>query len=183
VEAVVNGPQITVVGHLARPPRLRTLAGGTVVADFRIGTTPSRLDKATGEWIDLETLWFGVTCWRSLAEHSALSLNKGDRVVVTGRLSAKSWKTEQGEQRNGLEIDATSVGMDLTRGPVTQLRVQRSVAQPTAADPWVATGDSVDPMTGELTAGDQQEPAEPDDGAGELSGDEASTGPAAAAAA
>jgi len=146
----MNGPQITVVGHLAWPPRVRTLAGGTVVADFRIGTTPRRLDKATGQWSDLETLWFGVTCWRALAEHAAASLTKGDRVVVTGRLSTRSWTTKEGEARSGLEIDAASVGFDLSRGPVTQTRTHGAPAH--EEDPWAGSSDEADPHTGEVPA-------------------------------
>lgn len=153
----MNGPQITVVGHLAWPPRARTLAGGTVVSDFRIATTPSRLDKTTGQWTDLETLWFGVTCWRTLAEHCASSLKKGDRVVVTGRLSWRTWKNDQGEERSGLEIDASSVGLDLSRGPVTQTRVERSSGA-AHDDPWAAVP-QLDPHTGKAA------PAVPDQAA------------------
>lgn len=147
----MNGPQITVVGHLAWDPRARALAGGTAVTDFRIGCTPSRFDKTTSSWNDLETLWFTVTCWRVLAEHVAQSLKKGDRVVVTGRLTTRTYKTEQGELRNSLEIDASSVGMDLSRGPVTQTRVERTHA-PTEGDPWAGQADDVDPQTGEVAS-------------------------------
>jgi len=162
----MNGPQITVVGHLAWPPRSRTLAGGTVVADFRIGTTPRRFDKSSGQWSDLETLWFGVTCWRDLAEHATTSLKKGDRVVVTGRLSTKSWTTKEGEQRSGLEIDASSVGLDLARGPVSQTRAERTSAssdhayeqasdqasdQAPEPDAWSVPPVEVDPLTGEIS--------------------------------
>jgi single-strand DNA-binding protein len=148
----LNGPQITVVGHLAWAPRARVVAGGTAVADFRIATTPRKFDKATNSWTDLETLWFGVTCWRGLAENATQSLKKGDRVVVTGRLTTKSWKNEQGEDRSSLEIDATSVGIDLSRGPVTQTRVERTQvtaedAPPPSEDEWPAPQDVVDPVT------------------------------------
>ena len=146
----MNGPQITVVGHLAWDPRARALAGGTAVTDFRIGTTPSRFDKATNAWTDLETLWFSVSCWRNLAENVAQSLKKGDRVVVTGRLTTRTYKTEQGEMRSSLEIDATSIGMDLSRGPVTQTRVERA---PSAVDnDWTSPPADVDPQTGEVAA-------------------------------
>jgi single-strand DNA-binding protein len=147
-EDAMNGPQITVVGNVAWPPRLRTLASGTVVADFRIGTTPSRFDKVTDAWVDQETLWFNVTCWRTLAENAALSFNKGDRVMVTGSMSTRSWKTKEGEDRTSLEIDATSVGMDLTRGPVIQKRIERTPAA--AEGPFAADAEAhVDPTTGE----------------------------------
>jgi single-strand DNA-binding protein len=158
VEDALNGPQITVTGHVAWPPRLRTLATGTIVTDFRVAFTPSRFDKATSNWVDQETLWFGVTCWRSLAEHAALSFKKGDKVIVTGHLSTRSWQSKEGEERNSLEIDAISVGMDLSRGPVTQLRVERPQAAPDSqqevaeSEPWAGVPDGVDPMTGEIAA-------------------------------
>ncbi len=112
----MNEPTITLVGHLAAPPRLRTTAAGVCVADFRVAATPRKHDKGTGEWGDGETLWFSVTAWRALAEHCAASLGKGDKVVVSGRLTVRSWKGDDGVERSGLEVDAASVGLDLSRG-------------------------------------------------------------------
>ena len=135
----MHEPLITIVGNVAWPPRQRTLASGTIVADFRVANTPRNLDKATGQWTDGQTIWFGVTCWRALAENAAVSLKKGDRVVVTGRLSSKSWTTEQGEERTGFEIDAVAVGVDLSRGPVTQERPERKAERSSGAadtDEW-----------------------------------------------
>jgi single-strand DNA-binding protein len=126
----MNGPQITIVGNVAASPRLRSLADGTVVADFRVAQTPSRYDKARESWVDLEPLWFSVSCWRTLAEHAALSFNKGDRVIVTGHLSIRSWTNDKGELRSSLEIDAASVGMDISRGPVLQKRLERTSPAP-----------------------------------------------------
>ncbi|MCW2668037.1 MAG: ssb [Frankiales bacterium] len=118
----MNEPTITLVGHLAAPPRLRTTAAGVCVADFRVAATPRRHDKGTGEWGDGETLWFTVTAWRALAEHCAASLGKGDKVVVTGRLTVRSWRGDDGVERSGLEVDAASVGLDLSRGRAAFVR-------------------------------------------------------------
>ena len=84
----MHEPLITIVGNVARVPKLRNVASGAFVADFRLAATPRRLDKSTGEWSDGQTLWFGVTCWRSLAENVTASLQTGDKVVVTGRLAS-----------------------------------------------------------------------------------------------
>ena len=108
-------PHITVVGNVGAPPRIRTLADGAIVTDFRIAST-SRSKDRHGVWSDRETMWFGVTCWRAQAENVAASLRKGDRVVVSGQLTAESWKDEQGEVRSGMEIINASVGLDLSRG-------------------------------------------------------------------
>ncbi len=118
----MHEPVITVVGNIGAQPRTRVVANGSVVTDFRIASTPRKVDKATGAWSDGETIWFGVSCWRLLAENVAASVKTGDRVVVTGRLLARSWKNEQGEERSGLEIDAQAVGFDLARGKVVQER-------------------------------------------------------------
>ena len=125
-------PFITVVGNVGAPPRTRVLASGAVVTDFRIASTPRRVDKATGAWSDGETIWFGVSCWRLLAENVAASLRTGDRVVVTGSLRAHTWKTEQGEERSGLEVDAQTVGFDLSRGRAVQ---ERTVPLTVTSDP------------------------------------------------
>jgi len=146
----VHEPLITVVGNVAGPPRQRTTPAGVTVADFRIAATPRRPDRAAGTWADGETIWFGVTAWRALGEHCAASLNKGDRVVVTGRLTTRSWEVEGGERRSGLEVDATSVGLELSRGSAAYLRPPQLTPD---QDPWVSSG-QVDPLTGEVLAGE-----------------------------
>jgi single-strand DNA-binding protein len=157
----MHEPQITLTGHLAGKPRLRLTATGVAVADFRIATTPRRQDRATGEWGDAETLWFGVTVWRALAEHCAGSLGKGDRVVVSGRLTVRSWENDKGERRSGLEVDATSVGLDLSRGRAQYLKDSTLVL---TEDAWASSGD-VDPETGEVLAAESGDPAAPTTGA------------------
>jgi single-strand DNA-binding protein len=112
----VQEPHITVTGNVGAEPRTRVLAGGAVVTDFRIASTPRLLDKDTDAWKDGETMWFGVSCWRALAENVAASLHKGDRVVVSGRLKVSTWVTDKGEPRSGLEIISPVVGFDLSRG-------------------------------------------------------------------
>ncbi len=146
----MHEPLITVVGNVAGPPRHRTTPAGVPVADFRIAATPRRLDRAANTWGDGETLWFGVTVWRALADHCATSLKKGDRVVVAGRLTTRSWEVEGGERRSGLEVDATSVGLELSRGDAAYVRPAQLV---TDQDPWVSSG-QVNPLTGEVVAED-----------------------------
>ena len=150
----MNGPQITVVGNVGAPPRLRSLADGTFVADFRVAMTPSRFDKTRDAWVDQETLWFSVTCWRSLAEHVSMSVNKGDKVIVTGTFSTRTWKDKEGVDRVSSEIDAASVGVDLTRGPVLQKRFERTTAAEDDGDKrteeWPDDSVAVDLLTGEV---------------------------------
>jgi single-strand DNA-binding protein len=154
--------QITVVGNVAWTPNHKVLASGAVVTDFRMAHTPRRLDKGSGEWRDLETIWYGVTCWRGLADNVAQSVHKGDRVIVTGRLSQRSYEKD-GEKRTVLEIDASSIGFDLSRCPVMPMRTPRPVEAVEAVEPGVKDAADVeawetadaDALTGELIVPEQ----------------------------
>jgi single-strand DNA-binding protein len=111
-----NRTTVTVVGHVATDPRLRDVATGTKVTSFRLATTERRFDKALKEWRDGATMFFTVTCWRSLAENVFSSVTKGQPVVVQGRLHVSSYDDKDGILRNIIEIDAGVVGHDLSRG-------------------------------------------------------------------
>lgn len=115
-------PTITVVGNVADVPTLRHTLNGVAVASFRVANTPRRRDKATGEWSDRETVWFGVSAWRQLAEHVAVSIKKGDRVVLVGSLTSETWVGEGGDERSGLKVTADSVGLDLSRGTAAYVK-------------------------------------------------------------
>jgi single-strand DNA-binding protein len=156
----VHEPFITVVGNLAAAPTLRT-PNGMPVASFRIAATPRKQDKASGEWGDGQTIWFGVAAWRALGEHCADSLKKGDKVIVSGRLVAHTWTDPEGNERSGLEIDAQSVGLDLSRGPAAMLK---PVAPTVTHDPWASSGET-DEETGAVIGGPA--PTEPLSGARE----------------
>jgi len=152
----VNEPQITLTGNVAASPTLR-MAAGTPVTSFRIGATPRRLDKATDTWSDAETMWFTVTAWRGLAEHCVASLVKGDKVVVSGKLTQRTWTGDDGAPRSGMEIDAVSVGLDLSRSSAVAARRpsasrtgESGTEQPSPdrpdddVDPWAGAGDIED---------------------------------------
>jgi len=106
---------VTLQGNLGGDVRLRETADSQV-ANFRVGSTPRRLDRATGEWVDGTTVWYAVSAWRGLARNCADSLKRGDPVVVHGRLSTRSYVNAQGVEVSDLEVTATFVGHDLTRG-------------------------------------------------------------------
>ena len=97
------------------------------VASFRVGCTPRV--KRNGTWEDGETTWYSVTAWRALAENVRDSVHRGEPVIVHGRLRTRLWSPGQGEpDRNVLEVEATLVGHDLSRGTTAFLKRQRSAA-------------------------------------------------------
>lgn len=108
---------ITLTGYVTAEPKMwHTAKTNTPVAKVRVGSTPRRLDRQTGEWKDGETSYYTVKCWRRLAENIAGCLRKGDMVIVRGKFRARTWVDEQQRPRTELEIEADSVGHDLSFG-------------------------------------------------------------------
>lgn len=109
----------------------RRLAGDVPLATFRVGSTPRRLRD--GAWVDGETQWFTVNCWRTLAANAAASLRKGDPVVVHGRVRVERWQRQDGTTGTGWVVEASFVGHDLNRGTSAFTRPVRPVEEQPAA--------------------------------------------------
>ena len=103
---------LTVRGLIATTPRRVTTSEGLEITSFRLASAQRRFDKATGEWVDTSTNWYTVTAFRNLAVNAFASLNKGDRITVTGRLKIRDWQTDDRTGTN-VEIEAETLGHDL----------------------------------------------------------------------
>ena len=101
---------VTVVGNLTRDPELRFTAGGKGVASF--GLAVNRRYQVNGEWQE-KVSFFNVTAWGTLGENTSHSLQKGSRVIVTGRLEQREYETKDGERRNVVEVVADEIGPSL----------------------------------------------------------------------
>jgi single-strand DNA-binding protein len=123
---VMNEAQVTVVGYIASTPRLIVTKTGRFVTSMRVGMTPRKLDKDTGQWSDGDTTYVTVTCWRALASNVASCLRKGDPVVIKGRMRVREFDDKEGRQRVEVEVDASTVGHDLSRGVAHFLRTKRA---------------------------------------------------------
>ena len=106
---------ITVIGNLTADPELRWTQSGAAVADFTVASTPRTYDRNAGEWRDGDTLFMRCSVWRDTAENVAESLRKGMRVIVQGRLTQRSYDTQQGERRTVVELQVDEVGPSLRR--------------------------------------------------------------------
>ncbi|MGH9168048.1 MAG: single-stranded DNA-binding protein [Acidimicrobiia bacterium] len=102
---------LTLVGNLVDDPELRFTPSGVAMARIRLAVNRRWRDQQ-GEWQE-DTSFFTGTCWRELAEHASESLQKGDRIIVTGRLEQRSWETQEGERRSVVEVSIEEVGPSL----------------------------------------------------------------------
>ena len=80
-----------------------------------MASTPRTYDRNAGEWRDGDTLFMRCSVWRETAENVAESLRKGMRVIVQGRLTQRSYDTQQGERRTVVELQVDEVGPSLRR--------------------------------------------------------------------
>ncbi len=143
---------ITVIGNLTADPELRFTPSGAAVANFTVASTPRNFDRQTNEWKDGEALFLNCSVWRQAAENAAESLTRGMRVIVSGRLKARSYETREGEKRTVFEIDVDEVGPSLKYATAKVAKTTRSGGgggySGGAAggggggndDPWASTG-------------------------------------------
>ncbi|MHA7264556.1 single-stranded DNA-binding protein [Arthrobacter sp. TMN-37] len=152
---------ITVRGYVATEVRLTLTPSGLPIAGFRMCSTERRFDRAAGAWTDGHTNWYSVSMFRQLATNGSVSLKKGDRIVVVGRLKVRPWSKEDGRSGTSVEIDADAVGHDLMWGTAafrrsTADKVERAeeagieTGSGPEAGPEAAVPEGVDPVTGQL---------------------------------
>lgn len=127
----MNETTVTLIGNLVDDPTLRTTESGLDVAGFRVASTARRYDAQTSRHVDAGSLFLSVSCWRVLAGNVVASLRKGDPVIVTGKLSTRTYEKD-GQTRSVCEVEAHAVGPDLARGTAVFRRTPRTPAPDTA---------------------------------------------------
>lgn len=141
-EPKMNETHVTLVGTVINDLRRRTTTEGAELVKFRIASNERRKDRVTGEWNDGETLYANVTCWRRLVGGVSYALAKGDPVIVTGRMYTRGYEVD-GQKRQSVELDAATVGIDLSRCMASIDRVPRL---PAGEDLTPQAGGELDPL-------------------------------------
>lgn len=91
-------------GFLGQDAKIIETDGKTFVA-LRIATTDSYKDE-NEQWKDKESIWHDVLIFRPLAIQFSKNLKKGDLVDITGSLSYRPFKDENGYTQNVVTIVA-----------------------------------------------------------------------------
>jgi len=106
---------ITITGLVATIPRNIVTSEALSISSFRLASAQRRFDRTAERWIDVDTNWYTITAFRQLGDNCACSIEKGDRVIVTGRLRIREW--ENGERTGTtIDIEADAIGHDLSWG-------------------------------------------------------------------
>jgi single-strand DNA-binding protein len=106
---------ITVHGLIATTPRHIKTQDGLDITSFRLASSERQFDHNQKRWLDGETNWYTITSFKQLALNTHKSVNKGDRVIISGNLRIRDW--DNGERAGtSVEIEADSLGHDLSWG-------------------------------------------------------------------
>ena len=112
---------MTVSGNLVSDVDFRVTTRGDALARFRVASTVKRYDRASGQWLDGDTMYWNVTAWRRAAENAAKSLAKGHPVLVHGKVRQRTVDREvTGAPGTTMavtftDLEAVSFGLDLSR--------------------------------------------------------------------
>ena len=101
--------KVMIIGNLGRDPEMRYTPSGRPVTTFSVATSRT-WNTAEGEK-RVETEWFNVVAWSSLAEICKQYLTKGQQVYIEGRLQTRHWDDTDGNKHTSVEIVASEMIM------------------------------------------------------------------------
>ena len=121
---------VTMIGNLVDEPNLRFNDKGKATMTARIAVNEPI--NRNGKW-DERTTYINIVCWDSLAENTASSVGKGDRLVVVGRLQIRNYEPEQGVRQYYTELVAQEIGVS------TRWAVATPVKMTVDSEPFAST--------------------------------------------
>ena len=131
------GNDITLVGNLVQNPELRYTAGGSAAMSLSVAYNRTWTNKTSGEKEEAVS-FFRIQAWGTLAENVAETLQKGDRIIVNGRLEQRTWEDTDGTKKSSVEIVADDIAPSLRYASATVTRNERVERSDGASAPRAA---------------------------------------------
>ena len=94
--------KVILMGRLAKDPELRRTGAGTPVTSFSIA-----INAGYGE--NQHTDFVNCTAWNKTAEFVSKYFTKGKMIIVIGRISTRSWETQDGKKAYATEVIVSEV--------------------------------------------------------------------------
>jgi len=96
--------RVTLLGNLAADPEIRATVDGKRIANLRLATSESWVDKATGERKE-RTEWHRVVVFSDgLCGIVEKFLHKGSKVFLEGQLKTRKWTDQQSVDHYATEV-------------------------------------------------------------------------------
>ena len=112
---------VILAGNVGATPESRTTSGGTKITSFSLATSRPKRDsdgkilKDADDRTVEDTEWHRITCFNGVGKTVAHYVDKGQKVMVQGRILYTSWTDSDEIKRYGVEIIADEVTF-LSRG-------------------------------------------------------------------
>jgi single-strand DNA-binding protein len=133
---MVSYNKVILIGNLTKDPEIRYTPSGTPVANFRLAVNHK---YKQGDDLKEEVCYIDIVVFGKQAENCGQFLNKGQSVIVDGRLQERRWETDDGQKRNKHEVVAQTVRFMPKRGDTA---VSAAKTEPVSEDVDPASGPS-----------------------------------------
>lgn len=100
--------KVILMGRLTRDPEMRHTNSGTPVTTFSIA-----IDNGYGE--NQRTDFVNCLAWNKTAEFVTKYFTKGKMIIVIGRITTRSWETQDGKRAYATEVVANEVSFGETK--------------------------------------------------------------------
>jgi single-strand DNA-binding protein len=98
---------VTLRGNVGTDVTLKALSNDQKLLNFNLATNENYKDKS-GAW-QKNTEWHRIVVWGPQAEKLASSIEKGNEVIVEGKIVSRTYQSKDGIEKNITEIHATDV--------------------------------------------------------------------------
>lgn len=109
---------VTIIGNLTAKPEKKNIKSGSSLLNFSVAVNRRWRDKQDN-WEE-QTSFFDVTAWGELADNIEASLDKGTRVIITGRLEQQTWEKD-GKNQSKVVLVAEDIGPSLRKAQVGEI--------------------------------------------------------------
>ena len=106
---------VILAGNVGALPETRTTQGGTKITQFSLATSRPKRDSEgkvqkdrDGRRVE-DTEWHRITCFNGIGKTVAQYVEKGQKVMVRGRIHYTRWTDQENIERYGVEIIADEV--------------------------------------------------------------------------
>lgn len=113
--------KVILMGRLTRDPEMRHTNSGTPVTTFSIA-----IDNGYGD--NKRTDFVNCIAWNKTAEFVTKYFTKGKMIIVIGRITTRSWETQDGKRAYATEVVANEVSFGETKSS------QQTATQPPMQD-------------------------------------------------
>jgi single-strand DNA-binding protein len=127
-------PVISFTGNLTQDIEVFVTKNGKTGGKLKIACNDRKF--VNNQRVDGDTIFLTAIIWGTTAENSVVTLEKGDTVTITGKLTQRTYTGKDNLEKTVYEVNAETLGADLRRTSYTKSGIKRVVEN--LNDAWSA---------------------------------------------